>query len=108
MAQSCCNPFSIPGHSWASRKKNLRPVTEWMHEKAPQISESSRSRIRDYCRKKLSKSPSVAQILEEDSSSSEAYKPGFLGSEPTPETDVYVDNSEAIASLNLCLADIRR
>ena len=53
MAQSCCNPFDIPGHTWCSRRKNLRPVTAWMCERAPHISVDSK--ICDTCRKKLSK-----------------------------------------------------
>ena len=92
MAQSCCNPFDIPGHSWSSRKKNLRPVTTWMCERAPQISIGSK--ICDTCRKKLSKEPPVL-IPEPDSPSSEAEDP-----------DVYVHSPEAAASLNMCLADI--
>ena len=38
MAQSCCNPFDIPGHNSGSRRNNLRPVTAWMCKRAPQIS----------------------------------------------------------------------
>ena len=33
---SCCNPLELPNHSWTS-KKNLRPVTKWMCEKATKI-----------------------------------------------------------------------
>ena len=49
MAESkltCCNPFNIPRHAWGTRKKNLRFVTEWMCEKAPNI-----------CRRKLQTTP---------------------------------------------------
>ena len=92
MAQSCCNPFDIPGHSWSSRTKNLRPVTAWMCERAPQISIGSK--ICDTCRKKLSKEPPVL-IPEPDSPSSEAEEP-----------EVYVHTPEAVASLNMCLADL--
>ena len=53
MAQSCCNPFDIPGHTWSSRRRNLRPVTAWMCERAPHISIDSK--ICDTCRKKLRK-----------------------------------------------------
>ena len=92
MAQSCCNPFDIPGHSWSSRTKNLRPVTAWMCERAPQISIGSK--ICDTCRKKLNKEPPVL-IPEPDSPSSEAEEP-----------EVYVHTPEAVASLNMCLADL--
>ena len=47
---TCCNPFNVCGHT--SKRKNLRPVTKWMCEKAPHISVSAR--ICDSCRKKLS------------------------------------------------------
>ena len=53
MAQSCCNPFDILGHTWSSRRKNLRLVTAWMCERASNISIGSK--ICDMCRKKLSK-----------------------------------------------------
>ena len=92
MAQSCCNPFDIPGHSWSSRKKNLRLVTAWMCERAPQI--SSGSKICDTCRRKLSTEPPVL-IPEPDSPSSES-----------EETEVYVQTPEAVASLNVCLTEI--
>ena len=97
MAQSCCNPFDIPGHSWNSRKKNLRPVTEWMCERASQISIGSK--ICDNYRKKLSKEPAV-HTPEPDSP-----KPDSPSSE-TEESKVYVHTPEAVASLNMCLADI--
>ena len=86
MAHSCCNPFDIPGHSWSSRTKNLRPVTAWMYERAPQISIGSR--ICDSCRKNLSKEPPYLNP-----------EPDFPGSEP----GLYVHSPEAVASL---LADI--
>ncbi len=53
MAHNSCNPFDLPGHYWRSRKNNLRPVTEWMCEKAPRLSISSK--ICDTSRKKISK-----------------------------------------------------
>ena len=92
MAQSCCNPFDIPGHNWSSRTKNLRPVMEWMCERAPQIPIGSK--ICDTCRKKLSKQPPVL-LPEPDSPSSVAEEP-----------EVYVHIPEAVASLNVSLADI--
>ena len=92
MAQSCCNPFDIPGHSWGSRRKNLRPVTAWMCERAPQIFIGSK--ICDTCRKKLSKEPPVF-IPEPDSPSSDP-----------EEAEVYVQTPEVVSSLNKCLVEI--
>jgi len=69
MAQSCCNPS---GHSRGSRRKNLRPVTAWMCERAPQISMGSKVCVySDICRKKMSKEPPIL-IPEPDSPSLEA------------------------------------
>ena len=92
MAHSCCNPFDIPGHTWSTRKKNLRPVTEWMCERAPNISIGSN--ICDTCRKKLSKELPVLPP-EPDSPSVEA-----------EETEVYVQTPAAVSSLNKCLVEI--
>ena len=91
MAYSCSNPFDIPGHSSSSRKKNLRSVTAWMCERAPQLSIGSK--ICDTCRKKLSEEPPVL-IPESASSSSDK------------ETEAYTQTSEAVFSLNQCLAEI--
>jgi hypothetical protein len=91
MAQSCCNPFDIPGHTWGSRRKNLRPVTAWMCERAPQISVGSK--ICDTCRKKLSREPVCNP--EPDSPSSE-----------TEEDELYVQSPEAVSSLNKCLVEL--
>ena len=95
MAQSCCNPFDIPGHIWSSHSKNLRPVTAWMCERAPQVIIGSK--ICDTSRKKLSKEP-PALVSKQDSSSSETAE--------SEEPEVYVHTPEAVASLNKCLADI--
>ena len=92
MAHSCCNPFDIPGHAWSTRKKNLRPVTEWLCERAPNISIGSK--ICDTCRKKLSKELPVLPP-EPDSPSVEA-----------EETEVYVQTPAAVSSLNKCLVEI--
>ena len=92
MAHSCCNPFDIPGHAWSTRKKNLRPVTEWMCERAPNISIGSK--ICDTCRKKLSKKLPVLPP-EPDSPSVEA-----------EETEVYIQTPAAVSSLNKCLVEI--
>ena len=79
MAQSCCNPFDIPGHSWGSRRKNLRPVTVWMCERAPHILIGSK--ICDTCRKKLSKEAPVFDP-EPDSPCSEAEEAEFYVQTP--------------------------
>ena len=89
MSYFCCNPFDIPGHSWSSHNKKLRSVSAW---RAPQITIGSK--ICDTCRKKLSKDQSVL-IFELDSSSSEA-----------DEAEVFVQNPEAVSSLNMCFVDI--
>ena len=87
MAQSCCNPFDIPGHSWRSRQKKLQPTTALMCEKAPEITVGFK--ICDTCRIKLSK-----KSAEPDISQSEA------------EEEYVVEKGESVASLNMCLADI--
>ena len=92
MAQSCCNPSDIPGHTWGSRRKNLRPVTAWMCERAPQLSIGSK--ICDTCRKKLSREPPVFNP-EPDSPSPEA-----------EEDELYVQSPEAVSSLNKCLVEL--
>ena len=79
----CCNPFERQDHS--SRKKNLRPVSKWMCEKAPSI--SLREKICDDCRKKLSKVPATT----------------VSDSEVESDTDVYTEVSDSLAPLNLCL-----
>ena len=92
MAHSCCNPFDIPGHAWSSHKKNLRPVTERMCERAPYISIGSK--ICDTCKKKLSRESPVL-TPEPDSPSPEAEEIQSL----------YVQTPAAVASLNKCLAE---
>ena len=91
MAHSCCNPFNLPGHSSTSRKKNLRAVTAWMCEQAPQMSIGSK--IFDTCRKKLSKERPASVTISDTSSETE-------------EVEVYVQTPEAVSSLNRCLADL--
>lgn len=101
MADSCCNPFDIPGHGWSSRKKRLRPVQAWMCERAPHI--STGSKICDNCRKKLSKeSPSIS---ETDSLPLECESP-IQSDYPPEEDECYIQRSEAVFTLNKCLADI--
>lgn len=97
MASSCCNPFDIPGHAWSSRKKKLRPVTEWMCERAPNISVGSK--ICDTCRKKLSKE---SPVLNPDPDSPDTDTP----SPEAEETELYVQTPAAVSSLNMCLAEI--
>ena len=86
MADSCCNPFNLPSHNWSSRRKNLRPVLEWMCNKAD-ISMGC-----DYCRKKLAKQPD----LDDHSATCHVALPD----------DQYLDGCEAVASVNRCLLEI--
>ena len=100
MAQSCCNPFDIPGHTWSSRKKNLRPVTAWMYERAPHITIGMK--ICDICRKKLSK-----ELLDATQSVSSQLDPPTSPSSQATESDpLFFHGSEAVSSLNVCLAEI--
>ena len=50
---ACCNPFSKPKHS--SKRKNLRPVLQWMCEKVPSLTLGAK--ICDDCRKKVASIP---------------------------------------------------
>ena len=100
MAQSCCNPFDVPGHIWSSRRKNLRPVTAWMCEKASSISIDQK--ICDTCRRRLSKE-------SQDVTESIPFEPDPLfsdTSEATSSDPLFSDASEAASSLNMCLAEI--
>ena len=100
MAQSCCNPFDIPGHTWSSRRKNLRPVTAWMCERAPHITIGMK--ICDTCRKKLSKeSPDATESV-----TSELDPPTPPSSQATESDPLFSHSSEAVSSLNVCLAEI--
>ena len=100
MAQSCCNPFDMPGHTWSSRRKLLRPVTAWMCERAPHITIGMK--ICDTCRKKLSKeSPDVTESV-----TSELDPPTPPSPEATESDPLFSHGSEAVSSLNVCLAEI--
>lgn len=107
MSQSCCNPFDIPGYAWSSRRKNVRPVTAWMCERAPHISIGSK--ICDTCRKKLSKEPVpesqvvTEPIISELDPHSPPGSPSPQAEEPDPS---FSHNPTAVTSLNTCLADI--
>ena len=89
MADSCCNPFDLPSHNWSSRRKNLRPVLEWMCNKADI---SMGSKICDFCRKTLAKQPD----LDDHSATCHVALPD----------DQYLDGCEAVASVNRCLLEI--
>ena len=91
MADSCCNPFSLPRHNWSSRKKNLRLVSEWMCNKADI---SMGSKICDSCRKKLAKVPNLDTL---------PMSPTECGS---PTGEQYIDVPAAVASVNSCLLEI--
>ena len=100
MAQSCCNPFDIPDHTSSSRRKNLRPVTAWMCERAPRITIGMK--ICDTCRKNLSKeSPDVTESV-----TSELDPPTPPSSQATESDPLFSHGSEAVSSLNVCLAEI--
>ena len=83
---SCCNPLEKSDHSY--KRKNLRPVTEWMCERVPSISVGSK--ICDDCRKKLAKVPTALSSASEIES----------------ESEVYVSVPESLASINQCLGEI--
>ena len=100
MAQSCCNPFDIPGHTWSSRRKNLRLVTAWMCERAPHISIDSK--ICDTCRKKLSKESQ--DVTEPILSRPEPSSPP--SSQATESDPLFSSTSEAASSLNMYLSEI--
>ena len=119
MAESkltCCNPFNIPRHAWGTRKKNQRFVTEWMCEKAPNISIGSK--ICDTCRRKLQTTP-IEKLTDDpvefdagdDSHEIEGTISDFdeshtaEGSSPSA-TAAYVDSTTAISSLNKYLAEV--
>ena len=100
MARFCCNPFDIPGHTWNSHRKSLRPVTAWMCERAPHITIGMK--ICDMCRKKLSKeSPDATKFL-----TSELDPPTPPSSQTTESDPLFCYGSEAVSSLNVCLAEI--
>ena len=88
MADSCCNPFGLERHSWSSRKKDLRPVSQWMCNKADI---SMGSKICDFCRKKLAKLPDLETLPE---------SPG------SPTDEQYLDAPEAVATMNRCLLEV--
>ena len=101
MAQSCCNPFDIPGHMWKSRRKNLRPVTAWMYNRAPHISMGSK--ICDTCRKKLSESDMPNPLFSEPDPPSSPRPPSPEANEQEP---FYLQTSAVVSSLNQCLVEI--
>ena len=83
MAQTklaCCNSFNLPRHSWGSRKKNLRSVSAWMCKRATICI----CKIFDTCRKKLKRSPIIAEISDNQVG-------GDNGGNYVPETGVHAD-----------------
>lgn len=79
---TCCNPFGLPNHT--CKRKGLRPVADWMCDRAPVL---LGSKICDSCRKKLAK-----VNVHPDSE---------------PEAGMYtVDTPEVLTSLNQCLDKI--
>lgn len=100
MAQFCCNLFDIPGHIWSSRRKNLRFVTAWMCERSTHVTIGMK--ICDTCRKKLSKEPPNAT----KSVTTELDPPTPPSSQATESDPLFSCGSEAVSSLNVCLAEI--
>ena len=95
MAQSYCNPSDTPGHTWNSRRKNLRHVTAWMCERAPHITIGMK--ICDTCRKKLSKeSPDVTKSV-----TPELDPPTPPSSQATESDPPFSHGSEAVSSLSV-------
>ena len=106
MVHSCCNPFAIPGHESSSRRKSLRIVQEWMVEKVPHI--SLQSRICDYCRKKfVNYQPPIPEPVPE---TAEQQIPELSSTSPDSEgsdsESQHINRGEAVASLNVCLANL--
>ena len=105
--QSCCNPFGLTNHNWSTRKKNLRSVTSWMCERVPI---SIGSNICDSCRKKLAKTTvdmNVQSCSEsEDDALSDQGDEHYSPEVETDSSEVFVDASEAISTLNKCLVTI--
>ena len=90
--RSCCNPFDIQGHYWSTRGKNLRPVTEWMCNRAPHLSVSTM--ICDTCRKKVSKMVPPQPVLLS------------LPNTPSQANSVSFPEAEPLYSINECLTQI--
>ena len=91
MASSCCNSFNISGHNWNSQKKekNFDLFNHMqMCEKVLQI--SSIAMVCDTCRKRLSQKNTSIITESNDSRTSES-----------EESEVFVQNDEAITSLNI-------
>ena len=105
MAQSCCNPFDIPGHAWKSHRRNLRPVIASMCERAPQISIGSE--ICDTCRKELSKESHVSEpLFSELVPPSPPSPPSSRSPEAKEHEPLHYQTSVAVSSLNKCLAEL--
>jgi len=78
----------------------VRSVTNWMCERAPCITIGMK--ICDTCRKKLSKeSPDITEPV-----SSEFNSPTLPSSPGTGSDSLFSHSSEAVPSLNMCLAEI--
>ena len=120
MAESklACNPFNLPRHAWASRKKNLRSVTKWMCEQAPI---SMGSKICDTCRRKLKRpyrlpddhSARMESVRDEEPRTNDAEdlcdefeeQSSALCADSSPSS-TYIDFPTAIASLNKYLVEV--
>ena len=109
---ACCNPFNVRGHTF--KRKNLRPVTRWMCEKAPHISIGAR--ICDSCRKKLSRAfiPDVCVESADAHSDSDAedflqQRPSLLEGDSAIQPSLFEEHSQpssaSLALVNQCLKE---
>ena len=96
MAQSCCNPFDIPG----AAVEKTSDLSAWMCERAPHISIGSK--ICDTCRNKLSKE--LQDVTEPILS--EPDPPSPPSSQATESDPLFSIASEAASSLNMYLTEI--
>ena len=106
---TCCNPFNVRGHT--SKRKNLRPVSRWMCEKAPHISIGAR--ICDSCRKKLSRAfiPDVSADTNSDSDAEDSslQQPSSLEEDSSIQPSLFEEDSQpssaSLALVNQCLKE---
>ena len=98
-AQFTCNPFDIPGYTWSSHRKSLRPVTAWICKRAPHITIGMQ--ICNTCRKKPSKeSPDATKSVTTE------LAPPTPSSQATESDLLFYHGAITVSSLNVCLAEI--
>ena len=109
---TCCIPFNVHAHT--SKRKNLRPVSRWMFEKAPHISISAR--ICDTCRKKLSRAfipdvhvESADTNSDSDAEDSSLQQPSSLEKDSSIQPSLFEEDSQpssaSLALVNQCLKE---